>query len=340
MSGSPGPRETPRGKAIPDRENVGVTADRETERGRRAESPRELPAKGWLDVLWRTKRQVGRNNLSILAAGVAYYSFLAVVPALVVAIAIFALVANADAVARHLSALNRVIPPEVMPLLQDQLTRIVKNNTAAGVSATIGILLACHSSANATKAMMRGMNIAYQEEEKRGILRFNGLAILLTLGEIVGVLLTIGILAGLPMILHRMGIENAWVAWLRWPLLVVLSMIGVSVIYRWGPSRTAPKWRWLSWGATLAAFLWVLGSGIFSYYVGKFGHYEKAYGSLGAVIIFQIWLYLSAYTILIGAQLNAEMERQTHQDTTASDEPKPIGERGAVVADTVGESKK
>jgi membrane protein len=260
------------------------------------------------------------------------------VPALVVAIAIFALVANAESVSRHLNEFNRVIPPEVMPLLQDQLTRIVKNNTAAGVSAVIGIVVACHSSASATKAMIRGMNIAYQEKEKRGIIGFNATAITLTICEILGVLGTLGILAFIPLTLHHIGIQNAWMEWLRWPLLVSFFMVGVSILYRWGPSRKAAKWRWISWGAALAAILWVSGSALFSYYVGKFGRYEKAYGSLGAVIVFLIWLYLSAYTVLIGAQLNAELERQTEKDTTKG-QPKPMGDRGAVVADTVGETR-
>jgi membrane protein len=306
-------RELSRSGVIPESENVGAGAGRETERGRRAESPSQERAAGWLRLLWRTRRQVGKNNLSIISAGVAYYSFLALVPALVVAIAIFALVANAASVSRHLNEFNRVIPPEVMPLLQDQLTRIIKNNTAAGVSAVIGIVLACHSSASATKAMIRGMNIAYQETEKRGIIKFNAIAITLTLCEIVGVLGTLGVLAFIPMALHHIGVQNAWIEWLRWPLLVALFMIGVSILYRWGPSRRAAKWRWISWGAALAAVLWVGGSALFSYYVGKFGRYEKAYGSLGAVIVFLIWLYLSAYTILIGAQLNAELERQTER---------------------------
>ncbi len=323
---------------VPEREDVAVSAGREESRGRRAESPEEVPPKGWLDVLWRTYRQVGRNNLSIIAAGVAYYLFLAVVPALVVGIAIFALVADVNTVSRHLDELNRVVPPEVMPLLKDQLTRIVKNNTAAGISAIIALVLACYSSANATKAMIKGMNVAYDEQEKRSFVKFNAVAIALTIGEIFGALIALGLMTLVPLGLRQVGLNQPWVTGLRWPLLLIFSTVGVGLLYRWGPSRDAAKWRWLSGGAALAGLLWVVGSGLFSYYVGKFGSYEKTYGSLGAVIVFLIWLYLSAYSILIGAGLNAELERQTIKDTTEGP-PKPLGQRGAFAADTVGESR-
>lgn len=322
----------------PAKEDVPPRAADEKERGRHAEHPGELK-KGWLDVLWRTKQQLNEDNLSVVAAGVAFYSFLAVVPALAVAIALYALVADPSDLARHLDLLARVMPGEVMPLLEEQLKRIASNNTAAGVSAIVGVLIALYSSANATKALITGLNIAYDETEKRSFLKLNAEALGLTLAAIVAVLFAIGVITVLPAVLSSVapGTEGL-LSWLRWPVLVGLFMVGVACLYRWAPSRDEPKWKWLSPGAATAAVLWVIGSGLFSLYVSKFGSYDKTYGSLGAVAVFLMWLYLTAYVVLLGAEMNSEMERQTKKDTTEG-QPEPLGQRGAYAADTVGPSK-
>ena len=214
----------------------------------------------------------------------------------------------------------------------------MKNNTAAGISAIVGLLIAFYSSANATKAMIAGMNVAYDEREKRGFFKLNLVALILTLGGILGAILAVALLAVVPAAIQYSGINQTWLGWVRWPLLIILFIGGVSILYRFGPSRRSAKWRWISWGAALAGILWVVGSALFSYYVGKFGSYEKTYGSLGAVVVFLVWLYFSAFFVLIGAELNAELERQTVKDTTKG-APKPIGDRGAFAADTVGRSR-
>ena len=316
-------------------------AKQEPERGRHAESPTQIPKKGWKDILLRTKEQLDEDNLSIVAAGVAFYAFVATVPALAVVIAVYALVADRSTISSHLEILGRVFPGEVMPLLKEQITRISSDNSAAGISAFVGFLFAVYSSANAVKGMITGLNIAYGEKEKRGFIKLNLIALALTVVAIFGLLIAIGLLAVLPVVLNYVGMGERsaiFLSLVRWPLVVCLFLIGLAATYRYAPSRDSPQWKWLSYGAGLASFLWLVGSAGFSLYVSKFGSYDKTYGSLGAVVIFLLWLYLSAYVVLLGAELNSEMERQTVEDTTEG-KPEKIGSRHAYAADTVGASR-
>lgn len=314
---------------------------REEGRGRRAETPVQVPARGWFDILWRMKAQMMEDNLNVVAAGVAFYAFVAVAPGLAATIALYALFLDVGQLQTHLEALGQVVPAEVMPILREQITRIVEDNTAAGISAVVGLAIALYGSAKAVKALISGLNIAYDERERRGFLRLNATAIILTLAGIVGMLVVVTLVAALPAILRSVGLSTGY-GWLfsilRWPLLVAIFMTALAMLYRFAPSRAAPKWRWISPGAVGAAFLWVAGSAAFSFYVSQFANYQKTYGSLGAIVVFLLWLLLSAYVILLGAELNTELERQTVKDTTTG-EPHPRGQRGAYAADTVGPSR-
>ena len=310
-------------------------------RGRRAETPTQVPARGWVDVLWRMKTQMVEDNLNIVAAGVAFYAFVAVVPGLAATIAIYALFLDPTQLQSHFEVLAQVVPAEVMPILREQITRIAEDSQAAGISAILGIAIALFGSAKATKALMKGLNIAYDEHESRGFVRLNATAIGLTLAGIIGVLVVVTLVTVLPSILRNLGLSTSseWLLSLgRWPVLIVLFMTALAVLYRIGPCRESPKWRWTSPGAVSAAVLWVLGSAAFSFYVSQFGNYQKTYGSLGAIVVFLLWLLLSAYVILLGAELNTEIERQTVRDTTTG-EPQPRGGRGAYAADTVGPTR-
>lgn len=307
-------------------------------RGRNADKPTEIPKQGWLDVLSRTKQQLTDDNLSIVAAGVAFYGFVAVVPALAATVAIYGLVADPHQVTEQITALARVVPGDALPLLRDQMIRITANDQAAGIGAILGVLLAIYSSANATKALISGLNIAYDETEKRGFIKLSFIAMVLTVGAIVGAVLAVGLVAVLPTVLSHLplgGSIETLLNVLRWPLLLGGFMAGLAVMFRYGPCRRDAKWSWVSPGAILATVLWLIGSALFSLYVSKVGSYDKTYGPLGAVVVFLMWLYISAFVVLIGAELNSELERQTKRDTT--DEPeKPLGQRGAKSADTVG----
>lgn len=310
-------------------------------RGRNAVKPSDVPKAGWLDILSRTKQQISEDNLSIVAAGVAFYAFVAVVPALAALTAIYGLIADPAQVSQHIESLARFLPGEVLPLLRDQMIRIAGNDQAAGIGAFVGFGLALYSSANATKAMITGLNIAYDEEEKRNFFRLSAMAFVLTIGGIVGVLLAISLVAVLPAVLKHLSLSagvDTTLNILRWPLVVGFFMAGLAVLYRFGPCRRNAKWRWVSWGAATAALLWLIASGLFSLYVSKFASYDKTYGPLGSVVVFLMWLYLSGFIVLLGAEMNSEMERQTLRDTTEGPE-KPLGQREALAADTVGPAR-
>ena len=316
-------------------------ANRESGRGRHADKPSEVPARGWLDILSRTKQQLAEDNLSIVAAGVAFYAFSAAVPALAAVVAIYALVSDPQRVSEQIASLGQIVPGEVMPLLEEQMTRLTSDNQTAGIGLAISLAIALYGSSRAIQAMIIGLNIAYGEREKRGFFKLKLVSLGLTLLAIVGAVLAIGLVAVLPSLLNFLplsGDTSALLGWLRWPVLVLGFMIALAVLYRFAPSRNEPQWRWVTWGAGVGTLLWVLGSLAFSLYVGKFGSYDKTYGSLGAVVVFLMWLFLSAYAILVGAELNAEMERQTVKDTTDAPQ-EPMGQRGAVAADTVGPSR-
>ena len=314
---------------------------RQSGRGRNADKPTDVPKQGWRDVLARTKQQINEDNLSVVAAGVAFYAFVAVVPAIVVLVALYGLIADPTTVTDQVTALARFLPGEVVPLLQDQLTRIAGDQTKAGLSAIIAVLIALYSSANATKALITGLNIAYEEEEKRGFIKLNVVAITLTLGAIVGAVLAVTLVAGLPVVLKYLNITSGVETLLnivRWPIVAAGFAFGLAVIYRYAPSRDDAKWRWISPGALVASVLWLVGSGLFSLYVAKAGTYDQVYGPLGAVVVFLMWLFISAFVVLIGAELNSELERQTAKDTTKGPE-QPMGTRGAQAADTVGPAR-
>jgi membrane protein len=310
-------------------------------RGRHAYRPTEIPGKGWLDILTRTKQQIGEDNLTIVSAGVAFYGFVAVVPALAAVIAMYGLVSDPSQVAAQIESLAQVLPNEALPLLHEQMLRITSNQSAAGWGALIGFALALYSANKATSAVITGLNIAYDELEHRKFFKRMGISFLLTVGAIIGAVLAVALVAVLPKLLQRLSITHGTELLLnfaRWPILVGGFMAALAVMYRFGPCRHDAKWNWVSPGAVVSALLWLLGSGLFSFYVSRFASYDKTYGPLGTVVIFMMWLFLSAFVILLGAELNAEMERQTKKDTTRGP-PKPLGKRGANAADTVGPSR-
>jgi membrane protein len=320
-------------------QSVGSPTSRER-RGRHARKPSEVPRRGWWEILGRTRQQLKEDNLTIVAAGVAFYGFVAVVPALAATIGIYALFAQPEDLTRHFDLVAQVVPGEVMPILREQLSRIAANERAASISTIVGLLIALYSSAKATKAIMIGLNIAYDEPEKRGFFRLNATALALTLGAIAGWIAAIGLIAVLPSVLRWIGLgdsSSALLELLRWPVLLLLFMSALSVLYRVAPSRNAARWSWLSWGAGCATLLWAGGSVLFSVYVSNYGNYNQTYGSLGAIVVFLLWLFLTAYVVLLGAELNSEMERQTAHDTTKG-APQPIGARQAYAADTLGGS--
>ena len=315
----------------------------QNERGRQATRPREVPPRGWLDVLKRTRRGIRDTNASIIAAGVAFYAFLALVPALIAVVAIYGLVANPADVKDQITSFTSAAPRDAQRLLSNQLSSITRGaGGETGIAAAIAIGAALWSASSGTAALNTGLTVVNRENETRGMLKRRLLALVLTLFAVVGVLVMLALVVALPSLLDSAGISGIGRTALelaRWPLLAIFLLDGLAVIYRYGPQRRRPMWRWVTPGAVVAMLVGLVASIGFSIYVSLLGNYNKTYGALGAIIVVLLWLYLMAFAVLFGAALNAELEHQTTRDTTAGDE-RPMGERGAHVADTVGPTRK
>jgi membrane protein len=265
---------------------------------------------------------------------------LAVVPAITALVSLYGLFAKASTINDHLSFIASVMPGTAYELISDQITRIAGNNDGKLTFAFIfGLGLALWSANAGMKAIFDALNIAYDEDEKRGFIKLNLISLGFTLGAVVVLLLAIAGIVVLPLVLAYLGFaanqQAGFLPLLRWPALFLLVMFGLALLYRYGPSRREAQWRWLTAGSLFAAFAWLAISALFSLYLSKFTDYNATYGSLGAVIGLMMWIWLSVSVVLIGAELNAEIEHQTARDTTVGHE-KPMGTRGAVMADTVG----
>jgi membrane protein len=308
-------------------------------RGREADHPRQFPARGWRDILLRVKDETSKDNISMIAAGVAFYLMLAIFPMLAATVSIYGLVADPADVQRNFEAVAGVIPEEARSIMVDQLTAVSSaSGGQLGFGVVLSIALTLWSASRGVIAMITALNIAYDEEEKRSFIKLNAIALALTLALIVFMIVTLAVVVGLPVVIGYLNLGETveWTIRLaRWPILAVAIILALAVLYRYAPDRDAPRWRWVSWGAVVATAIWLLGSVAFSVYVSNFADYNKTYGAMGAVIILLLWFNLSSYAVLLGAELNAEMEHQTARDTTKGVE-RPLGQRRAYVADTVG----
>ena len=308
-------------------------------RGREAMAPREIPVEGWKDIFARTRIEVKRDRATMLSAAVAFHALLAMAPALVAVVSLYGLIADPSSIDRQVNDWLGTAPREVRELLSSQLESITANaGTAAGLAVVMGIVVALWTASNGIAHLIEATNIAYDEEETRGFVGRRGLALAMTVGAVVFVLFALALITVLPAMLADTGlglIARVLVNVLRWVLLTVGMMMALSVLYRFAPDRDRPRWTWTSPGALLATVLWVIASACFALYTANFGKYNQTYGSLGAVVVLMLWLFLTALCVIVGAELNAETERQTRQDSTQG-APLPLGSRDAEVADTVG----
>jgi membrane protein len=305
-------------------------------RGRQADQPQQIPPKGWKDVAKRTAKEVKGDQVPLLSAGVAFYALLSLFPAVIAAVSIYGLVAEPDTVRNQIQRLTQLLSPETAAILGGQIRQITAGaGGALGLATVLGILTALWSASSGMKALVTGVNLAYDETETRKFVKLRGLALLLTLGAIVLMGIALLLIVAFPPLTNDWPTALRWTASvLRWLLLAALLIVGLAVLYRYAPDRGEPKWTWVSWGSGIATLLWVLASVGFSLYVNFFGNYNKTYGALAGVIILMFWLFLSAFVVLVGAELNTELELQTARDTTAGP-TRPMGERGAHAADHV-----
>ncbi len=307
-------------------------------KGHNATSPREIPRPGWGSILRRVYASMDAKKLSIVAAGIAFFAMLAIFPGLAALIAIYGLIADPATVQHEINAIHGVIPGEAQKLIGTYLESLVHaGSSKLGIGLILSVLFALWSARAGTVSLVEGLNIAYEESEKRGMIRYQAVAITMTVAAIIFAIVALALVAAVPAAVKLVPLSAAAETLgliLPWPILIALSTIGLAATYRFAPSRREAKWRWVTVGGVAATVLWIVASVGFSFYVQKFGNYDKTFGSLGAVVILLTWLYLTAYVVLLGSCLNAEIERQTARDTTEGRE-KPMGRRGAKMADTV-----
>jgi membrane protein len=313
---------------------------RAAERGREADHPTEIPAAGWRDILLRVWQQIAADNISMIAAGVAFYGLLAIFPAITAFVSIWGLIADPAQVQQQFASLKEIVPQEAWNLLNDQLRSVASTGaTKLGWGVALGIVVALWSAGAGVRALITALNIAYEEEEKRGFVKFYAVAFLFTLALVAAAVVALTVIVAVPVVLQFLplgGLADAAIRTLTWMVLAGLVIVGLAVLYRYGPSRSHARMRWVTWGAVAAAGVWLLASFAFQIYAANFANYSATYGSLGAVIALLMWFWVSAFVVLLGAELNSEMEHQTRRDSTTGPE-KPLGKRGAYVADHVGE---
>jgi membrane protein len=312
-------------------------------RGRAARTPAEIPKAGWGDILRRIWQKTGDDNLSLIAAGVALNTLLAVFPAMAVLASVYGMFASPAQVGQEIAPFYGILPHDAAAIIQTQLEALAQPRTQTlGIGAIVSLLVSIYYSSQGVSALMSATNIAYAERERRGFLTRLLVAFGFAVGAAAGFVLMLLLTLAVPLGLERLPLPHfvdmaALV--LRWVLLWLFAVLGLAVVYRYAPSRENAKWRWVTWGSVIAATLWLTASVLFSLYVRNFGSYGKTYGALGGVIVLLMWFYLQGFAIVIGAEFNAEMEHQTAVDTTEGP-PAPMGERGAYVADTLGRRSK
>jgi len=301
-----------------------------------ARSPLEFSLRDWWVIIKKTWREIHQDHVAIIAAGVAFFTLLAIFPLITACLSIYGLFADPSQVQGLLSSVNSVLPADAWEILNKQITSVISApNAGLGLGIAIGLLIALWSAGSGIRAIMRAMNIAYGERETRNLATFYALASSMTLAVIIFVWISLAVIIGVPAFLALMKLEGLTVGFSRtlpWLILVSIFAFSSGVLYRFGPSRRPAKKRWVLPGIAFTTITWLCLSFGFSKFIAAFGNYNAVYGSLSAVIILLIWFWLTAYTVIVGAELNAEMERHTTVDTTRGPD-RPLGQRGAAMAD-------
>jgi membrane protein len=312
---------------------------KEPGRGRRATAPWQIPWTGWKDIFWRLYASVNDNRLLAVAAGVVFYSLLAIFPAVAAFVSLYGLIADASTIDAHLSLASGILPSGAVDILHEEITKLTaKGDAKLSLGFITGLAVALWSANAGMKAIIDALNVVYDEKEKRSFVKLNLVSLLFTFVAILSLMVALAAIVVAPIVFSMFGLSTFFslaIVVLRWPLFLILATVALAAIYRYGPSRREARWQWLSVGSVTAALGWLIGSFLFSWYISNFGAYNATYGSLGAAVGMMMWMWISAIVILLGAELNAEIEHQTAHDSTIGAE-KPLGHRGAVMADTVG----
>src|SRR5262245_51773456 len=290
------------------------------DRGRLARRPLEIPAREWKDILLRVYARLSRDRVLLVAAGIAFYSILALFPAIAAIVALYGLFADPSSIAAHLDSFAGVLPEGAIEVVKQEIGRVAaQGNSTLGFTFIVGLAVSIWSANAGMKSLFDGLNVVYEEEEKRGLIHLNLVSLAFTVGAILFLIGSMAAIVVLPLLLDHLGLTQSTdivVRIGRWPVMLLAVAVALSVVYRYGASRDLPRWRWITWGSAFASILWLAASVLFSWYAANFGSYNKTYGSLGAIIGFMVWIWLSTIIILVGAEIDAEMEHQTVRDAT------------------------
>ncbi|HVG47293.1 MAG TPA: YihY/virulence factor BrkB family protein [Rubellimicrobium sp.] len=305
--------------------------DAPADAGRPQGSTGAKKGRGWWRLAVNVYKEMGDDHVGLISAGVAFYGLLAIFPGIVAGMAIAGLVMDPNAVVTQLDSLSRFLPQEAAQIVIDQATAVAGSESGGlGLAALFGILVALYSASKGVTSLMDGLNVAFEVEEKRGFIKYYLTAFALTIGLIVGFLLIIAILALLPVILAFLqfgDFAQTLVNLIRWPVVLAVLAVGLAILYRYAPSRGPVPWHWITPGAGAACILWLIGSVVFAIYVQNFGAYNETFGALGGVIVLLTWLWLSAFIVLMGAEVDSEIERQ---DKEAGEAAEPVRAAKAV----------
>ena len=310
------------------------------DRGRLASKPWEIPLAGWKDVLLRARKEMVADHVTLIAAGCAFYALLAVFPGIAAAISLWGLFASPSEIVDQIDGFTRALPPDAAALIHDQAASAAAADSGALLTALFGIGLGIFSASKGVNSLIEGLNIVYDEEDQRGFLRKTALNLVVTACAILGLIVAVFLVVAVPAALGEMGLgagSKILVTIVQWIVLIFGAGVAFAGLYRYGPNRRDARWEWLTGGGLLAVILWVIGSALFSVYVAQFASYNATYGALAGVVILLMWLFMTNVVILLGAEVNAELERQTRRDTTTGGH-QPLGKRDAFAADTVGEA--
>lgn len=307
--------------------------------GRYATNPSEISWRGWLEIGRRIIKNVERHNLTLISAGVALFSMLAIFPALNVAVSLYALFTSPENIISHMEPLQQLLPEQAFAILKEQLTKLSDAGKATlNLTLVVSVIVGFWLSRKGSAALIKACNIVYDEYEKRPFWGLLLVSFLFTVTGILGFVALALLVIFLPIVLGVLplgGFVETLLRILRWPILAMIFIFVLECVYRFAPNRKNPKWRWVSVGAVIVTVFWITASIGFTIYVQNFSSYNEIYGTIGGVIILILWFYISAFVVLLGGEINAEMEHQIKADSTVG-EDKPMGLRGAYVADTVG----
>jgi membrane protein len=279
-----------------------------------AGNPLQILERRWKDIVVGTYRRIDRDRILATAAGVVFYGLLAIFPAITALVSSYGLFADPSTISDNLRSLALMLPNDSFAIVQEEIGRVLaKENSTLGITFMFGLLLAVWSANAGVKAVLDALNVAYEEQEKRSFIRLNLVSLAFTVAALGAILVMVGAIIGVPLVLWQFGLDyraELFVKVGRWPVLAFVLQLALLILYRYGPSRVAPPWRWFTLGAIAAVILWLIGSALLSWYLSNFGDYTATYGSLGAAIGLMTWMWMSAIVVLFGAELNSVIERQ------------------------------